>query len=409
MTLASAIARLPLPAPRVRTLPVAAVLACLAGTSGAQAQDTTYIGGSGASNGGNVVVNMDALDGGTAPSQPSRGGQQQGDRDYTDEMVEGPSGVLLRFPPQTPPRSHLTVDPGELGSLPQTAQSGGERPTLTPPDGARQSQRTAQPPKPGTPPERQQEPASGTAQVARSEPQTRQEPAADVEPAPERATGQTPGRKPEAPQIAETQAPESPTQATPETPSAPSEPEQLTAENDGGNAQPPEVPETDSAEPEPRAQSGDTQSTETQTAATDPEPEAEPEPEPQQETQAAEQADQPEDTQTARLPDSGLPDQVRLDFASGSSELGAAQREALDALAQRLQKNERQRIQLMAFAAGSEDNASRARRLSLSRALAVRSYLIDQGIRSTRMDVRALGNTADSGPMDRVDIVPAQR
>ena len=79
------------------------------------------------------------------------------------------------------------------------------------------------------------------------------------------------------------------------------------------------------------------------------------------------------------------------------------------ALAQRLQKNERQRIQLMAFAAGSEDNASRARRLSLSRALAVRSYLIDQGIRSTRMDVRALGNTADSGPMDRVDIVPAQR
>jgi outer membrane protein OmpA-like peptidoglycan-associated protein len=63
----------------------------------------------------------------------------------------------------------------------------------------------------------------------------------------------------------------------------------------------------------------------------------------------------------------------------------------------------------MAFAQGTEDTASQARRLSLSRALAVRTYLIDQGIRSTRMDVRALGATADQGPLDRVDIVPANR
>ena len=50
-----------------------------------------------------------------------------------------------------------------------------------------------------------------------------------------------------------------------------------------------------------------------------------------------------------------------------------------------------------------------ARRLSLSRALQVRSYLIDQGVRSTRIDVRALGANVPSGPADRVDIKTVQR
>ena len=44
--------------------------------------------------------------------------------------------------------------------------------------------------------------------------------------------------------------------------------------------------------------------------------------------------------------------------------------------------------------------------MSLSRALAVRAYLIDQGVRSTRMDVRALGSKVGDGPADRVDVLP---
>jgi len=62
-------------------------------------------------------------------------------------------------------------------------------------------------------------------------------------------------------------------------------------------------------------------------------------------------------------------------------------------------------VQLLAYAEGSADTASQARRLSLSRALAVRAYLIDLGVRSTRMDVRALGPKTDDGPADRVDVV----
>jgi len=64
---------------------------------------------------------------------------------------------------------------------------------------------------------------------------------------------------------------------------------------------------------------------------------------------------------------------------------------------------------LKAFAAGNAETASQARRLSLSRALAVRSFLIDKGIESTRMDVRALGTKFEDGPPDRVDILIVTR
>jgi hypothetical protein len=39
----------------------------------------------------------------------------------------------------------------------------------------------------------------------------------------------------------------------------------------------------------------------------------------------------------------------------------------------------------------------------------VRSYLMDKGIRSTRMDVRALGNQSDGAAADRVDVTVVKR
>jgi len=63
------------------------------------------------------------------------------------------------------------------------------------------------------------------------------------------------------------------------------------------------------------------------------------------------------------------------------------------------------RITVTAYAGGDPADPSRARRTSLSRALAVRSALMEAGIRSTRIDVRALGLAAGDGPPDRVDVV----
>jgi outer membrane protein OmpA-like peptidoglycan-associated protein len=120
------------------------------------------------------------------------------------------------------------------------------------------------------------------------------------------------------------------------------------------------------------------------------------------------------ETQNAALPpaagEAGAGEKTQILFAEGSAELPPEATAQLDAIADKLAKDEGLRLQLMAYASGTEDTASKARRISLSRALAVRAYLIDKGIRSTRMDVRALGNKVEGEPADRVDIVtqPAQ-
>ena len=74
-------------------------------------------------------------------------------------------------------------------------------------------------------------------------------------------------------------------------------------------------------------------------------------------------------------------------------------------MADRLNANEDMRVQLMGYASNSGETASESRRLSLFRALAVRTYLIKKGVRSTRMDVRALGNKTDGGEGNRVDVI----
>lgn len=100
---------------------------------------------------------------------------------------------------------------------------------------------------------------------------------------------------------------------------------------------------------------------------------------------------------------SGAP---HVDFAVGATDLSAAARAELDALAKQLNADQNGRVQLVAYATGAADEANQARRLSLSRALNVRAYLIDHGVRNTRMDVRALGNRPDGNkPADRVEIV----
>jgi len=113
------------------------------------------------------------------------------------------------------------------------------------------------------------------------------------------------------------------------------------------------------------------------------------------------------ESQTAALPPApALAEQIRVLFPEGSIELTDDARRKLSAAATTLLENTTIRVQILAYANASTDRASRARRLSLSRALAVRAYLIEREVRSTRMDVRALGDKIGDGPADRVDILP---
>ena len=99
----------------------------------------------------------------------------------------------------------------------------------------------------------------------------------------------------------------------------------------------------------------------------------------------------------------------RVLFDEKSAKISDAARVPLQELSNRMKESEDLRVQLLAYTEGTSETASQARRLSLSRALAVRSFLINQGVRSTRMDVRALGNKAEIGPSDRVDAVLVER
>ena len=102
-------------------------------------------------------------------------------------------------------------------------------------------------------------------------------------------------------------------------------------------------------------------------------------------------------------------DTMQIEFGAGESALPQSAQAPLASLAAALGKDETLRLQLKAYAGGDADSASHARRLSLSRALAVRSELIEQGVRSTRIDVRALGNKSENGSSDRVDVILVQR
>ncbi len=97
---------------------------------------------------------------------------------------------------------------------------------------------------------------------------------------------------------------------------------------------------------------------------------------------------------------------VRITFGPGKADLNAATAGAVRELARALPGNAT--LTLTAFAPGTPDDPSTARRLSLSRALAARSLLIAEGLPSPRITVRSLGASEpgfSAGPPDRVDLV----
>ena len=94
-------------------------------------------------------------------------------------------------------------------------------------------------------------------------------------------------------------------------------------------------------------------------------------------------------------------------FAKGDSEPSPAQFKGVKLLAGDIAtalESGASRVELDAYGGTPGDKSSDARRLSLKRALAVRQLLIDDGVPSSRIDVRALGGIDDRGAPDRVDV-----
>lgn len=98
-------------------------------------------------------------------------------------------------------------------------------------------------------------------------------------------------------------------------------------------------------------------------------------------------------------------EKIGLEFKPSLTDLQADQQTVLKTdILPFLKKNEAARLQILSFASAT-GTSSDARRLSLSRALSVRSYLLEQGIDPSRMDVRAMGSNTAETPVDRVDLV----
>ncbi|MFD2204122.1 OmpA family protein [Kiloniella antarctica] len=115
----------------------------------------------------------------------------------------------------------------------------------------------------------------------------------------------------------------------------------------------------------------------------------------------------PPTTETAAIDLSAPLKPMKLFFQPDQADLSNDARSQLNQLADVLLADDSRIIQLLAYASDNESGAQ-ARRVSLSRALAVRGVLMERGIQSTRMHVRALGNKSKDGNPDRVEIIPVK-
>jgi outer membrane protein OmpA-like peptidoglycan-associated protein len=288
-----------------------------------------------------------------APAPPPTGGQSAG------------SG--LAPPPASAPRSTLLVPGGENAAAPQPAPTPAPRPSPSPA------------PAPSTPPPAPEIP----------------ETAAAPQPAPAPRPAPSPSPAPASPPQSEL---ESEPSAEPPPPAPDLSEEAESAAAPAPAPPPPPPPET---EPEPA-----------------PEPAAQPEAPPAEaETETAADADAESDqVASVDLRDvdtSGvmsIDDGVSVLFSRDSRDLPAAAEPALTELAETLLADETKTLKLMGYSEPIGDAQSKPRRLSLFRALAVRTFLLKQGIDSRRMTVQALGAKDDGSgrPDNRVDLIVTQ-
>ncbi len=100
---------------------------------------------------------------------------------------------------------------------------------------------------------------------------------------------------------------------------------------------------------------------------------------------------------------------VRLGYPVAQTDLSPSAQAQLETLVAEVGGNDRLRLRLAAYANAGAGSPAKARRTSIARALAVRGFLIERGIKASRIDLRALGNTAGAAEADRVDVVVADK
>ena len=317
-----------------------------------------------------VVVNYDALNAlGAQPAQPNA----------ASGAMQPAAPQALATPPSGAPASGMTmlgpdgrpVTPIKLRKPGSSAQAGNQVAAQTPP--AAPSEVPAAVPMPEATPNA---PAPGV--------NSGQVPEVPVVETP------TPPAPDQAAQYGEQPAPEQPVEQPVEQPA-----EQ--AAEQPAPAPAPEQPVEQQASKEPPAP-------EAQPAETPAEGEAAKPEEEQPAEEAAEAPPEPDNAQPAPpIPQGG----IRIVYPADLNDVPTEANAALDELAAQMLADESMRVEIRCYASGTADTESKARRKSLARCLSIRQHLFTKDVRTTRMDVRALGLKSEGQPADRVDIVPA--
>jgi outer membrane protein OmpA-like peptidoglycan-associated protein len=119
------------------------------------------------------------------------------------------------------------------------------------------------------------------------------------------------------------------------------------------------------------------------------------------------EADQPKSSRPSpnevrEAPPSSVAPAITVSFSSNSADISDAGKADLDRIAKSILQQRLTQVELRAFAGGAEP--ADVRRVALARALAVRSYLIDQGV-TARIDVGAFAAQRGAKSAERVDVL----
>ena len=244
--------------------------------------------------------------------------------------------------------------------------------------------------------------AEPTQQQATAEASPTETPPAETEPA-EAPTESAAVQAPEAPSTETPPAEAQPEDTSVETPAETPAAEAPPAETPPAEAGPAETPAADAAPAEiPPTETPPAETPPSETPAAEAAP-AETPPADAEEQPSAAEAEPDPNKAAPPVPQGGM----RIVFPVEMSEVPVEANTALDDLAAQMQANESLRIQILCYASGDAETESKARRRALARCINIRQYLFKKDIRTTRMDVRALGLKFEGQPADRVDIFPA--
>jgi hypothetical protein len=119
-----------------------------------------------------------------------------------------------------------------------------------------------------------------------------------------------------------------------------------------------------------------------------------------------EEAAEGEQALTSETTEGLLEGQLRIPFEQESKLIPETVKGQIVGLIERMNNDYGLHLQVLAYASGDDDEIGHARGVSLARALEMRNFLTENGLDLSRMDVRALGNTAQEDPADRVDLIP---